>query len=313
MASPPRQVQHQRRLFELLEEEQEPFLLDVYLLENGYSDRALRSQATVSCWPGGACTRLPKLGSHGFKRKRGGLLSCILNKFLCRKAIRKALSCEGLALENGRWGVFGCFLELGRESHVAEFRRLSSSSAVNQRESNGQMQWRSLEDANQLSPISVLELHSNEASPIHNHSSSFSSGMETKAASWFGFEELLGSASFLSQYANTKKELDRSYQLLLDCVREVEKRIWDSYECLSPERAKSIIKERIFTWEKKRGDVADIAQLVDSEVSESREEWRHFQSEIREIGIEIETVIFEEIREETLLDMLGFPCTSKRL
>ncbi|EHA8587152.1 hypothetical protein COCNU_scaffold001487G000030 [Cocos nucifera] len=311
MAFPSRQVQHHRRLFELLEEQQEPFLLDVYLLENGYSDRAVRSQATVVC-PGSACTRLPKLSSHGFRRKRGGVISCILNKFLCQKAIRKALSWEGLAVESGRWSVFGCLFDMGRESHVTEFHRLSSSSAVNAGELSGGMQWKSLEDSNQLSPISVLELHSYEASPIHNHSSSFSSGIETKDASWVGFEELLGSASFLSQYARTK-ELDRSYQLVLDCVREVEKRIWDSYECLSPERVKSIIKERIFTWDKQRGDVADIAQLVDLEVSESREEWSNFQTEIREIGIEIEAVIFEEIREETLLDMLGFPYASKGL
>ncbi|XP_010941953.1 uncharacterized protein [Elaeis guineensis] len=313
MASPPRQVQHHRRLFELLEEQQEPFLLDVYLLENGYSDRAVRPQARVMCSPESACTGLPRLSSHGFRRKRGGVISCILSKFLCQKAIRKALSWEGLAVESGRWSVFGCLFDLGRESHVTEFHRLSSSSAVNEGELSGEIQWKSLEDSNQLSPISVLELHSCEASPIHNHSSSFSSGIETKDASWVGFEELLGSASFLSQHARSKKELDRSYQLLLDCVREVEKRIWDSYECLSPERVKSIIKERIFTWEKQRGDVTDIAQLVDLEVSESREEWKHFQTEVREIGIEMEAVIFEEIREETLLDMLDFPYTSKGL
>lgn len=128
-------------------------------------------------------------------------------------------------------------------------------------------------------------------------------------------EELLGSASLLSQHAKSKKELNRSHQLLLlDCVREAEKRIWDSYECLSPERAKRIIKDQIFSWDhQKRGDLADIARLVDLQVSESREEWRHFQPEIREIGIEMEAIIFEEIREEILLDMLHFQCTSKGL
>lgn len=122
-------------------------------------------------------------------------------------------------------------------------------------------------------------------------------------------EELLGSASLLSQYAKTKMESNESHQLLLDCVREVEKGIWDSHECLSPERAKRNIKEQIISWEKQRGDLADITQLVDLEVSKSREEWRHFQPEIREIGIEIEAAIFEEIREEIVLDI---QCTLKR-
>ncbi|XP_010942340.1 uncharacterized protein [Elaeis guineensis] len=310
MASLAKQVQHPRRLFELLEEQQEPFLLDVYLLENGRSDRALRSQATVLCWPRSVCRSLPR---HGFNRKRGGVLRCILNRFLHQKVIRKALSWEGTALENGRRSVLGCFLEMGRESHVADCYRFSSSSAANEGELNGEIQWKVLEDSNQPSPISVLELHSDEASPTRNHSPSFNLSKETKEASWVGLEELLGSASFLSQHAKSKRELNQSHQLLLDRVREVDKRIWDSHEYLSPEGAKRIVKEEIFSWEKQRGDLADIAQLVDLEVSKSREEWRHFQPEIGEIGIEIEAVIFEEIREEIVLEMLDFQCTSRRL
>ncbi|XP_008798916.2 uncharacterized protein LOC103713681 [Phoenix dactylifera] len=309
MASLPRQVQHPRRLFELLEEQQEPFLLDVYLLENGYSDRALRSQATVLCWPGSACRSLLRLSSHGCKRKRGGVLRCILNNFLHRKVIWKALSWEGTARENGRRGVF----EMGTESHVADFHRLSSSSAVNEGELDGEVQWKVLEDSNQPSPVSVLELHSDEASPVRNHSPSSNLTKETEEASWVGLEELLGSASLLSQHAKTKTESNESHQLLLDCVRELEEGIWGSHECLSPERPKRTIKEHIFSWEKLRGDLADITQLVDLEVSKCREEWRHFQPEIREIGIEIEAVIFEEIGEEIALDMLDFQCTSKRL
>ncbi|KAG1348138.1 hypothetical protein COCNU_06G019670 [Cocos nucifera] len=314
MASLAKQVQHPRRLFELLEEQQEPFLLDVYLLENGHSDRALRSQATLLCWPRSGCRSLLRLSSHGFNGKRGGVLKCILNRFLHQKVIRKALSWEGTALENGRRSVLGCFLEMRRESHVAaDCHTFSSSSAANEGELNGKIQWKVLDSSNQPSPISVLELHSDEASPVRNHSPGFNLSKKAKEASWVGLEELLGSASFLSQHAKSKRELNQSHQHLLDCVGEVEERIWDSQEYLSPERAKRIAQEQIFSWEKQRGDLADIAQLVDLEVSKSREEWRRFQPEIRAIGIEIEAVIIEEIREEIVLDMLDFRCTLRRL
>lgn len=58
-----------RRLYELLEEQQEPFFLDIYLLEKGYSTRVL-DDAPIMCWPGNEKRMLRKFTSSQFKRKR---------------------------------------------------------------------------------------------------------------------------------------------------------------------------------------------------------------------------------------------------
>lgn len=47
-----------------------------------------------------------------------------------------------------------------------------------------------------------------------------------------------------------------------------------------------------------------LTHLIGSDLSKSRKEWIQFQVEESEVGIEIERIIFEEIRAETLLDVL---------
>ena len=57
---------------ELLEEQQEPFLLAVYLLENGCgAERIPTSEASSTSWTAVACRTLQKLTNHGLcKRKK---------------------------------------------------------------------------------------------------------------------------------------------------------------------------------------------------------------------------------------------------
>ncbi|URD96223.1 hypothetical protein MUK42_29070 [Musa troglodytarum] len=144
MASVPKPMFHGRRLFELLEEQQEPFLLDVYLLEHGYSDRAMNpSAAAFMCWHGGACRRLRRFGTHGCRRKRTGLLRCLLNKVVYGKVIRKAWRRDGGAIGIGRWNVFRSFFEMKGKNNAVEFRRLSCSCGTDEgdpdRESSGEL------------------------------------------------------------------------------------------------------------------------------------------------------------------------------
>jgi hypothetical protein len=85
-----------RRLYELLEEQQEPFFLDIYLLENGYSTRFL-DEAPIMCWPGSDNRMLYKFTSSQFKRKRreGFLKRSLLSKLLQLKYAKRASDRDG--------------------------------------------------------------------------------------------------------------------------------------------------------------------------------------------------------------------------
>lgn len=86
-------------------------------------------------------------------------------------------------------------------------------------------------------------------------------------------------------------------QLLLDFLKEMEDKSWDPCE--------------VFPWEKQRGDVAVVTHLIELDLSETRREWTQFNGEKREIGVEIGGIIFEEMREQCVFDMLGSHYTFK--
>ncbi|KAK1299971.1 hypothetical protein QJS10_CPB13g00080 [Acorus calamus] len=60
-----------RRLFELLKDQQEPFLLDIYLLENGFLNKLRNLETSPRCWPCSSPTKsLQRSLSHGLKQRR---------------------------------------------------------------------------------------------------------------------------------------------------------------------------------------------------------------------------------------------------
>ncbi|CAL9772256.1 unnamed protein product [Musa acuminata subsp. burmannicoides] len=307
MASVPKPMHHGMRLFELLEEQQEPFLLDVYLLEHGYSDRAVKTDAAAfMCWPAGACRRLRRLSTHGFKRKRAGFLTSLLNKVVCS---RKAWRWDAAATGNGRWRLFGSFFQMKGKDDAADFRRLSCSGGTDGAEPDREEQWRAFCSSNQLSPVSVLELHSDEVGDEEPSISCFNSSKETKEAPWMGFEEQLHSNRHDPRQANYSEcHFFEPHYFLVDCRKEAQGKLSTSRGCSSPE----IIQEEISSWEDQRGGSGNISRLIDFDFSKSREEWSHFQHEIGEVGIEMEHIIFDEIREETVLDVLHCHCALAR-
>lgn len=117
-----------RSLAELLEEQQEPFLLEVYLMENGCSRRMITSQSKPFCWLLNLCKRLRiRQSSHG------GNAAVFL-----KSTLAKFIYSNPSTIEHRRTLSFsGCFSE---------------------------------ESKHQLSSVSVLQLHSAECFPFHNHS-----------------------------------------------------------------------------------------------------------------------------------------------
>lgn len=125
-----------RRLYELLEEQQEPFYLDMYLLEKGYSTRFL-DEGPIMCWPGNEKRMLRKFTSSQFKRKRreGFLKRILLAKLAQIKYPKRALD---------------------RDDNIKSDQEFEHNS---ERFCDHKM------DIKQLSPVSVFELGSYTSSP----------------------------------------------------------------------------------------------------------------------------------------------------
>ncbi|KAL4181727.1 hypothetical protein AMTRI_Chr12g238840 [Amborella trichopoda] len=127
---------HVRRLKELLEEKQEPFLLDVYLLENGHSKKSLEFKGDSSCWTADDCKNLQSFSRCNTVKMRRRekpnysklLKSVILKLVSSAKSAQRASSDVGKR-DNGRSSdVSGCVVdrEIG-ESVVLD--RISSESS----------------------------------------------------------------------------------------------------------------------------------------------------------------------------------------
>lgn len=124
MASPPVQAPKARRLRELLEEQQEPFVLDDYLLERGHSKKIRDSDTSKDGWLNSV------LKNRESSPKRSKLMKSVLARVFFGKASggsnydRKACHVE-------RFGDFGIGSDMGRETQVEELHQFSSASFSN--------------------------------------------------------------------------------------------------------------------------------------------------------------------------------------
>ena len=101
---------------------------------------------------------------------------------------------------------------------------------------------------------------------------------------------------------------------MFDCVREMvenqgrkEKPHQQQRKYLaSEELGKHIIEDKIKCWGKQSAGESNLAELVESELMDSAQEWSDFKPQRRKIGFEIGNAIFEEIRTEIVMDMIDF-------
>ncbi|URE05499.1 hypothetical protein MUK42_20956 [Musa troglodytarum] len=287
-----------RRLSELLEEQQEPFLMDVYLVEKGYSDRLFTSQATSLCWPITACKRLKSLQGHGFRRRRSCRPSkCMLTKHLNGKAIRKALS----------WNKKKKNKKAFRLSDTgSKDKAMSGGRAVGDLDGALRRRCMQVDDSKQLSSVSVLELHPQDGSQVHTRNKEEDAStlnLDSPRKDLDIFRELLELAytSAWDQLAKSKKQLDQH------CEQD-EERVVDSHECFARETAESEVHETDNSWQTQKDDVSSLTQLTCSDISNARREWYEFQPQVREIGTQVEEAIFEDNIEDVVLEMMCLHC-----
>ncbi|KAG8049369.1 hypothetical protein GUJ93_ZPchr0009g2184 [Zizania palustris] len=213
-----------RRLSELLQEQQEPFLL----------------RASVAK----ACAGVTK------RRALGGIF--------CGSAVRRAL-------------LAGCFSCGARES----FRRLRRAADMVELDDD-------VECARQLSPMSVLELHSDEESsamPAGDYNPPSTSGKGSPPQD----QTFIGAASPCFAF----------YKYGKICKTETGEH-------------KKASKRGISSGERIAGDISRIPMLVQPDLSASVQQWRRLrEEEISQVGASIEAMIFEDMRGEAVRDMLA--------
>lgn len=123
-------------------------------------------------------------------------------------------------------------------------------------------------------------------------------------------EELRGFISSSVGLSKSKRMLQQKRKLLLDCVREVvERSLEKGARCQVLEYAETrnnekIVLDQIFSWGKQGGNATNITQILGCDLMEAKLEWDQFQPQMPEIQIEIADVIFEEITNEIVVDML---------
>ncbi|RLN19662.1 uncharacterized protein C2845_PM02G02770 [Panicum miliaceum] len=306
-----------RRLSELLQEQQEPFLVEVAKARrprrgrggSGSGDGSGGGGAGLGCCSGSAaaaCRRLLRLCNHGFKKRKSGVagvgsgLRSALSKVLCSRAMRRVLRWEDLGA--------GCFSGAGAGCG-REFRRLRRSLGdsgecdpramvfAEDDVEEERMGWKADMDVDlsrQLSPVSVLDLHSDddEESPLHSHwedEKSSTSGSSPPS------ESFLGPASPCFSFSCNLH--DKFCEMEVDDPEE------------ETVRAGRSIEQQISSWEKIAGDISRIPAMMKLDLSRSMRQWREMEPEVREIGARIETLIFEDIRSEAVCDMLASHCT----
>lgn len=299
-----------RRLSELLEEKQEPFFLDLHLLEKGCSGRLLDGYDTALCWPAAgagneAASVLKRLTSKKKKAAaaastRGknqqqppsGLLRMLLSKIIHGKAANRkptALQCSE------------SFKRVAPSpSHLEAVKLRNDAVEVTSDEGT---EYSDYDDEKQLSPISVLE------HPFESKSSNVVQGSPKNAMAIV--RELLLEAAYTP--ALLTQLLAKSEDLIEDNTdldydvddyyyhRTSPKSFQDEDDTAAAGNTTTVTSAAY--WETHRAELAMVSELVCMEVPKSRVDAADVQPERRDVGAEIEAAVLEDLLLELVMDL----------
>ncbi|KAF3323772.1 hypothetical protein FCM35_KLT12503 [Carex littledalei] len=259
-----------RRLYELLEEQQEPFFLDMYLLEKGYSTSFLDEEAPMMCWPGNEKRMLRKFTSSQFKRKRreGFLKRILLSKLAQIKYPKRALD---------------------RDDNIKSDQEFEHSERFCEHKM----------DIKQLSPVSVFDLGSYRSSPAsqseeEKHKPQKTFILDPKIMNIFN---KLFETAYTPDFEKTLKPLDQDQFKRKPPPSSVsgynKERNWDfEGQILSSEEKKEkqsdLLENHIIELEKLRNII------ISKDITETPR-WKEFISEIKGIAMEIGDAILDDI------------------
>ncbi|KAL0307885.1 UNVERIFIED_CONTAM: hypothetical protein Scaly_2560300 [Sesamum calycinum] len=321
-------------LGDFLQEQQEPFALEIYLLERGYYSRATslhyanpnflnsakrstccglkkRQHAVSNCsdFVKVVLGRLVLHNSHKIKnRGRGNKKGIPTGNHGSREEgvdddEFSSVSCTGTNLSDS------CYEseEDDRRSVAADIgcRPPENGNVFSGEEADadGEMKWRSIEHRdNQLSPVSVLEETESDEGECSTAISQHKSKQATEE-----LEELVGSNSY-DQYIINKRALQQTKQLLVDCVREViekhrkertQENERTAEEILGADELWKLVCESVWVWSQNPVDETNVVHLLGYDLLASSEEWSTgCEQQKEEISMEIEDAILDGIINE---------------
>lgn len=284
MATAAKESQQPLKLGQILQKQQEPFILEEFLSERG---KEVKKSLNLS-----KRNRIPH-----YRKVLGAA---------CKKLVSKN------KIFYGKDENFRNFQE--QEVDAEEQYTIAENSQFlklfdereNQIETNGNFQCKKSmeEESKQHSPVSVLEKSLNYETEDSMSSNSASSCLESRE-----LEELACVHPERIQYSLSRKVLHQTRQLLFDCVRELvethEKngKRRSGSDPTATEELRQLISEKIKGWGKQSGDISNITQLLDSDFIHSKIEWSDFQSERRDVGVDVADAIMGEIVREIVIDL----------
>ncbi|VAH68191.1 hypothetical protein VPH35_047115 [Triticum aestivum] len=312
-----------RRLSELLEERQEPFSLDLHLLEKGCSGRLLDGYDTALCWPAAAAgndaasvlKRLTSKKKKAAASTRGkqqpaagsGLLRLLLSKILHGKAANHnkpaALQCSE-SFKRVAPSPLPCSKHLD-----AVKLRADAGVAGGQETEYSDSEY---DDEKQQSPVSVLE-HPFESSPVHGQSR-FSYVQDSPKNAMAIVRELLMEMETAYTPALRTQLFAKSEDLVNDANDLADHDGGDDYYYrTSPKNfheedgttAAGSPAASAAYWATHRAELARVSELVSSEVPRSRLDAASVQPERRDVSADIETALLDALVLELVMDLGG--------
>ncbi|KAM3353899.1 hypothetical protein ACQJBY_024847 [Aegilops geniculata] len=313
-----------RRLSELLEERQEPFFLDLHLLEKGCSGRLLDGYDTALCWPAAAAGNdaasvLKRLtskkkkataSSRGTKRQQqpaaaSGLLRLLLSKILHGKAANQkpaALQCSD-SFKRVAPSPLPC------SRHLDAVKLRADAGVVGGQET--EYSDSEYDDEKQQSPVSVLE-NPFESFPVHGQSR-FSNVQDSPKNAMAIVRELLMEMETAYTPA-LRTQLFAKSEDVNDANDLVDHDGGDDYFYRT--RPKNFQEEDETAaagspatgaayWATHRAELARVSELVCSEVPRSRLDAASVQPERRDVSADIETALLDALVLELVMDLGG--------
>ncbi|ONM26929.1 hypothetical protein ZEAMMB73_Zm00001d007473 [Zea mays] len=308
-----------RRLSELLEEKQEPFVLDLHLLEKGCcSSRLLDGYDSALCWPAAgndAAAALRRLASKKNKAAKlkparqhaaGGLLQLLLSKILRgssaaaqrqRKPAAAALHFSGSLKLPAAVAPASCYVELDAVKTAASdvvvvvVKAQDAATAGRYNDSDCDD-----DEKQQLSPVSVLD-HPFESSPVH---ATLLSPSSKDAAAMDDFRNLLDAAAYSPALLAKSEHLH-----LRDADADADEDCYYGGYCVSPKSCRDdrSAATAYWDWDAHTGELARASQLVASELPTSRLVAADVGPERRDVRAEVEAAVFEALMRELVVDL----------
>ncbi|CAM0873786.1 unnamed protein product [Alopecurus aequalis] len=273
-----------RRLSELREEKQEPFFLDLHLLQKGCSGRLLDGYDTALCWPAAAA---------------GNEAASVLKRLTSKKKkAATAASSRGKNQQKPPPGSGLLRMLLSKILHGKPANRKNADEVAGQEGTDYSCSdYDEDDDDKKLSPVSVME------HPFQRKCSNVVQGSPKNAMAIV--RELLLEAAYTPELLN--QLLAKSEDLIKDTT-DLDYEVDDCYyHRTSPKNIDGDDQTAAATgaayWETHRAELAMVSELVAMEVPKSRLDSADVEPERRDVSADVEAAVLEALLLELVMDL----------